>query len=338
MSDSRIAIDAMGGDYAPKEIVVGTVEAARVLKGISKLFLVGDEATIRRELSSLGDIPGIIEVRHASEVVAMDESPATAIRRKKDSSISRAVDLVKLGGADAVFSAGSTGAAVVASQLKLRTLEGVDRSAIACVLPTPVKPFVLLDAGATTDCTPKILAQFAVMGSVYSQEIVGRKNPAIGLLSVGTEDSKGNETTKETFKLLEKSGLNFVGNVEGHDLFEGKLDVVVCDGFVGNVVLKTSESVAHAIGRWLKEEFTKNPIRMFGAMFLRPAIRSIKKKGDPSMYGGAPLLGVNGICVIGHGVSNAKAVFNGIRVASESVAHRLNHLIVEGVKKLGAFS
>jgi glycerol-3-phosphate acyltransferase PlsX len=335
MSDSRIAIDAMGGDYAPQEIVAGTVEAARVLKGISKLFLVGDEAKIRRELSKLGEIPAIIEVRHASEVVAMNEPPATAIRRKKDSSISRAVDLIKMGGADAVFSAGSTGAAVAASQLKLRTLEGVDRSAIACVMPTPVKPFVLLDAGATTDCTAKILAQFAVMGSVYSQEIVGQKNPSIGLLSVGTEDSKGNETTKEAFKLLEKSGLNFVGNVEGHDLFEGKIDVVVCDGFVGNVVLKTSESVASAIGRWLKEEFTRNPIRMFGAMILRPALHSIRQKSDPSMYGGAPLLGVNGICIIGHGVSNAKAVFNGIRVASESVAHRLNHMIVEGVKKLG---
>jgi glycerol-3-phosphate acyltransferase PlsX len=334
MSDSRIAIDAMGGDYAPKEIVAGTVEAARTLKGISKLFLVGDEAAIRRELSSLGDIPAIIETRHASEVVAMDESPATAIRKKKDSSISRAVELIKAGEADAVFSAGSTGAAVAASQLKLRTLEGVDRAAIACVMPTPVKPFVLLDAGATTDCTPRILAQFAVMGAVYSQEIVGQKNPSVGLLSVGTEDSKGNETTKETFKILEKSGLNFAGNVEGHDLYEGKVDVVVCDGFVGNVVLKTSESAAHAMGRWLKEEFTKNWVRILGAMILKPGINSIKRKADPSMYGGAPLLGVNGVTIIGHGVSNANAVCNGIRVANESVAHHLNHLIVEGVKKL----
>jgi glycerol-3-phosphate acyltransferase PlsX len=338
MSDSRIAIDAMGGDYAPKEIVAGAVMAARTLKGISKIFLVGDEAAIRRELSGVGDIHGIIEIRHASQVVEMNESPATAIRRKKDSSISRAVDLIKSGEADAVFSAGSTGAAVVASQLKLRTLEGVDRAAIACVMPTPVKPFVLLDAGATTDCTAKILAQFAVMGSVYSQEIVGQKNPSVGLLSVGTEDSKGNEMTKETFKLLENSGLNFAGNVEGHDLFEGKIDVVVCDGFVGNVVLKTSESVAHAIGRWLKEEFTKNWIRMIGAMILKPGINSMKRRADPSMYGGAPLLGVNGVTIIGHGVSSANAVYNGIRVANESVAHRLNHLIVEGVKKLGGSS
>ncbi len=324
----------MGGDFAPKEIIAGAVEAARSVKGISKLFLVGDEATIRRELSSWGEIPGIIEIRHAAKVVSMDESPATAIRRKKDSSISLAVDLIKAGEADAVFSAGNTGAAVAASQLKLRTLEGVDRAAIACVMPTPVKPFVLLDAGATTDCTPTILSQFAVMGSVYSRQIVGRENPSVGLLSVGTEDLKGNETTKETFKILERSGLNFAGNVEGHDLYEGRIDVVVCDGFVGNVVLKTSESAAHAIGKWLKEEFTKNWVRLLGAMLLRPGINSIKKKADPSMYGGAPLLGVNGVTIIGHGVSNAHAVCNGIRVANESVAHKLNHMIVEGVKKL----
>ena len=330
----RIAVDAMGGDFAPKEIVAGTVEAARTISGITKLFLVGDEAAIKRELSSLGDIPSIIEIRHASEVVGMSEAPAVAIRRKKDSSISRAVELVKSGEADAIFSAGSTGAAVAAAAMKLRTLEGVDRPAIACVIPTPVKPFVLLDAGATTDCTPSILAQFAVMGSVYAQEIVGIKNPLVGLLSVGTEDSKGNEITKGAFKLLEKCGLNFHGNVESHDLFEGRVDVVVCDGFVGNVVLKTSESVAHAVGHWLKDEFTKNPLRMIGAMLLKPGIDSIKRKSDPSMYGGAPLLGVNGICIIGHGVSNAHAVRNGIRVSAESVAHKLNDLIVEGVRKI----
>ncbi len=328
----------MGGDYAPREIVAGTVRAARTLKGISKLYLVGDETAIRRELASLGDVPPIIEIRHASEVVAMDESPATAIRRKKDSSISRSVDMVKAGEADAVFSAGSTGAAVAASQLKLRTLDGVDRAAIACVMPTPVKPFVLLDAGATTDCTPENLIQFAVMGSVYSREIVGQPNPEVGLLSVGTEDSKGNETTKETFRLLEKSGLNFKGNVEGHDLYEGHIDVVVCDGFVGNVVLKTSESAAHAIGRWLKMELTKNALRMFGAMLVKPGLESLKQRADPSAYGGAPLLGVNGITIIGHGVSNAEAVCNGIRVAGESVSHRLNNLIVEGVRKLGSLS
>ncbi|MFH0953034.1 MAG: phosphate acyltransferase PlsX [Verrucomicrobiota bacterium] len=330
----RIAVDAMGGDYAPREIVAGTLEAARTLQGLDKLYLVGDETVLRQELKSRGDVPGSVEIRHASEVVSMDETPAVAIRRKKDSSISRAVEMVKAGEADAVFSAGSTGAAVAAATLKLRTLEGVDRPAIACVLPTPVKPFVLLDAGATTDCTPELLVQFAVMGTVYSREIVGAKNPLVGLLSVGTEDSKGNENTKAAFKLLEKSGLNFHGNVEGHDLFEGHMDVVVCDGFVGNVVLKASESAVHAIGRWIKEEFTRNPLRMLGALLVKPGLDSIKKKSDPSMYGGAPLLGVNGIVIIGHGASNAQAVRNGIRVASESVSHRVTDCIVEGLKKV----
>ena len=329
----RIAVDAMGGDYAPREIVAGTVLAARTLPGLSKLYLVGDEKAIRAELAKHGETPSIIEVRHASEVVGMDESPAVAIRRKKDSSIARAVDLVKSGDADAVFSAGSTGAAVVAATLKLRTLEGIDRAAIACVMPTPVKPFVLLDAGATPDCTPAILMQFGIMGMIYSREIVGCGNPQVGLLSVGTEESKGNEITKLTFGLLEKSGINFSGNVEGHDLYEGKIDVVVCDGFVGNVVLKTSESAAHAMGKWLKEEFTKNPIRILGSLLLKPGIDSIKRRADPSMYGGAPLLGVNGTVIIGHGVSDARATCNGIRVAGESVKHHVNHLIVDEVKR-----
>lgn len=330
----RIAVDAMGGDFAPREIVAGTLTAARTIPGLDKLYLVGNEAVLRQELARHGEVPGLIEVRAASEVVGMDESPAVAIRRKKDSSISRAVDMVKAGGADGVFSAGSTGAAVAAAQLKLRTLEGVDRPAIACVMPTPVKPFVLLDAGATTDCTAELLVQFAVMGAVYAQEIVGQKNPLIGLLSVGTEDSKGNEITKQAFKLLEKSDLNFHGNVEGHDLYEGRIDVVVCDGFVGNVVLKASESAAHAIGRWIKEEFTKNPLRMLGAMLVKPGLDSIKKKSDPSSYGGAPLLGVNGVVIIGHGASNAQAVCNGIRVAAESVAHKVTELIVDGIRKV----
>jgi phosphate acyltransferase len=330
----RIAVDAMGGDYAPREIVAGTIEAARQYGQIEKLYLVGDENAIRNEFKAYSAIPGNIEIRHASEVVGMEEAPAVAIRRKKDSSIGRAVDLVKAGEADAVFSAGNTGAAVAATTLKLRTLEGVQRPAIALVMPTPIKPFVLIDAGANTDCTPLMLAQFAAMGSIYSREIIGQANPLIGLLSIGGEDSKGNETTKEAFAILEKSGLHFQGNIEGHDLFEGKVDVVVCDGFVGNVVLKTSESVAHAIGRWLKEEFTKNPVRLLGSLLLKPALKSLKTRADPAMYGGAPLLGVNGICIIGHGVSSARAVCNGIRVASESIDHHINHEIVEQINKI----
>lgn len=329
----RIAVDAMGGDFAPREIVAGAVKAARELQHIKTMFLVGDRAAIETELAKHGPTPASIQIHHASEVVGMDESPASAVRKKKDSSIARAVDLVKQKEAGAVFSAGSTGAAVASSQLKLRTLEGVDRPGIATVFPSPTKPFVLIDAGATTDCTPKILRQFAVMGAVYSSQILGVKNPRVGLMSIGEEDAKGNETTKETFQLLEKSSLNFAGNIEGHDLFEGEIDVVVCDGFVGNVILKTSESVGHAISTWIKQEFTQNPIRILGALLLRGALKSFKQKINPEAYGGAPLLGVNGICVIGHGSSSAFAAYNGIRVATEAMQHDINHLIVEEIKR-----
>lgn len=329
----RIAVDAMGGDHAPSAIVEGAVQAARQLEHITKLFLVGDETAIKRELAKHGAPPASIEIRHCTEVIAMGETPATAVRRKRDSSINRAVDLVKDGEADAIFSAGSTGAQVASSQLKLRTLEGIDRPAIATVFPSPTRPFVLLDAGANTDCTPDMLRQFAVMGSIYSREILKVTNPRVGLMSIGEEDAKGNSVTKETFSLLEKAGLNFAGNIEGHDLFEGEIDVVVCDGFVGNVVLKTSESVAHAIGVWLKQEFKANPLRIFGAICLSGALKSLKAKLDPSAYGGAPLLGVNGVSVIGHGSSNAFAVFNGIRVSAEAVKQDINHAIIAGVKK-----
>lgn len=330
----RIAVDAMGGDHAPGAIVTGAVTAAREFGQITRLFLVGDEQAVKAELNRHRDVPASIEIRHCTEVVGMGESPAAAVRRKKDSSINRAVDLVRDGEADAVFSAGSTGAQVASSQLKLRTLEGVQRPAIATIFPSPTRPFVLLDAGANTDCTPAMLAQFAVMGTVYSREILKVANPRVALMSVGEEDAKGNAVTKEAFALLEKSNLNFGGNCEGHDLFEGEIDVVVCDGFVGNVILKTSESVAHAVGSWLKQEFKANAIRIFGAMFLRGAFRALKKKLDPSAYGGAPLLGVNGVSIIGHGSSNAYAVKNGIRSSMEAVQQDINHAIVDGIRAL----
>ena len=334
----RIAVDAMGGDFAPREIVAGAIEAARSQDRISQLFLVGDETAIRAELARHKDVPAKIEVRHCTEVVEMHESPANAVRKKKDSSISRAVEMVKAGEADAVFSAGNTGAAVAASQLKLRTLEGILRPAIATVFPSPTKPFVLVDAGANTDSTPQMLVQFVVMGSVYAREILKVKNPVVGLMSIGEEDAKGNETTKEAFGLLEKSGLNFKGNIEGHDLFEGEIDVVVCDGFLGNVILKTSESVAHAIGLWLKQEFTANPLRMFGALCLKGALKGLKRKIDPGSYGGAPLLGVNGVCIIAHGASDAVASSNGIGVCVTAVSQDINRQIIEGVKKAGIVS
>jgi glycerol-3-phosphate acyltransferase PlsX len=331
----RIAVDAMGGDFAPREIVAGAVDAARKFESITKLILVGDETAIRQELARHKGYPDKIEIRHCTEIVGMDESPASAVRKKKDSSIAVSVDMVKAGEADAVFSAGNTGAAVAASQLKLRTLEGVLRPAIATVFPSPTRPFVLVDAGANTDSTPQMLVQFAVMGSVYAREILDVKRPVVGLMSIGEEDAKGNETTKQAFTLLEKAGLNFRGNIEGHDLFEGEIDVVVCDGFLGNVILKTSESVAHAIGEWLKQEFMANPLRMLGACCLKGALKGLKKKLDPGTYGGAPLLGVNGVCIIAHGASDANAACNGIGVCATAVSHQVNSHIVEGVKNAG---
>jgi glycerol-3-phosphate acyltransferase PlsX len=335
----RISIDAMGGDYAPQEIVAGTLQAAEKLQGLEKLFLVGDESAIKAELAKhKGKVPSCIEIVHASEVVGMGESPVVAIRRKKDSSIARALELVKDGKADAIFSAGNTGAAVAGATLKLRTLKGVARPAIAAIMPTSEAPYVLLDAGANPDSTPEMLQQFAVMGSIYSREILGIKNPTVGLLSIGEEAAKGNETTKKTFSFLENSHLNFVGNVESRDLFSGKVSVAVCDGFVGNVVLKTSEAVASMIGSWLKTMFKASPIRMLGYLLSRSVFTEMRSHADPANHGGAPLLGANGIVIIGHGSSSAFATFNGIRVASEAIDHDLNHLIEAELESINSSS
>ena len=329
----RISVDAMGGDFAPKEIVKGALDAASKIQGLEKLFLVGDEDLIKNELNkSQFSIPNVIEIVSASEVVEMGEAPASAIRKKKDSSISRAIDLVKEGKADAIFSAGNTGAAVAAATLKLRTLEGVYRPAIATVMPTSEDPFVLLDAGANTDSTPEMLQQFAVMGKIYCKEILGVKSPKIGLLSIGEEEAKGNETTKNCFNLLNNLDLNFVGNVEARDLFSGKVDVAICDGFVGNVLLKTTEAVAGMISSWLKDLYQKSILRKIGYLLSKGVFKTIKNKVDPSHYGGAPLLGSNGIVIIGHGSSNSMAAYNGIRVASEAISHDLNHLIESELK------
>ena len=333
----RISIDAMGGDFAPREIVAGTLQAAEKLQGIETLFLVGDETAIQAELKKhKGTVPSCIEIVHASEVVGMGESPAVAIRRKKDSSIARAIEWVKDGKADAIFSAGNTGAAVAAATLKLRTLKGVSRPAIATVMPTPKDPFVLLDAGANPDSTPEMIQQYAVMGSIYSREILGVENPSVGLLSIGGEAAKGNEITKKTFGLLEQTKLNFIGNVESGDLYGGKVSVAVCDGFVGNVVLKTSEAVARMISNWLKEMFCANPLRILGYFLARGVFKEMKSHADPSSYGGAPLLGANGVVIIGHGSSNALATFNAIRVASEAIDHDVNHLIEAELKSINS--
>lgn len=328
----RIALDAMGGDYAPKNTVEGAVLALKEYAQIQQLFLVGDAVSVGSELKRIGYQDHRIEIFHASEVIGMKESAAKAIRHKKDASISRAVDLVKNNSAQAVVSAGHTGAAVAASVLKLRTLKGIERPAIACLLPTESKVFVLIDGGANPDSSPQNLVQFAIMGSVFSRQVLGYKSPSIALMSIGEEDTKGNDVTKEAFRLLKRSGLNFRGNIEGHDLFENPTEVVVCDGFTGNVVLKTSEALAHAIFIWLKHELFKSPVRKLGAKLAEGAFRAIGKKTNYEEYGGMPLLGVNGICIIAHGASSPLAIKNAVRAAAESIKHEINPHILHEVQ------
>ena len=243
----------------------------------------------------------------------MSDGAVEAVRRKKDSSVNRAVDLVKHGQADAIVSAGHTGAAVAASMIKLRTLPGVERPGIASLIPTETNVFVLIDAGANIDARPMHLVQYGIMGSVYSRHVLKYENPTVGLMSIGDEDAKGSGLTKEVFKLLKESPLNFRGNIEGHDLFEEPVEVVLCDGFVGNVVLKTCEAIAHAIFSWLKHELKKSPMRLLGASMAKGAFKAIHKKTNWEDYGGSPLLGVNGICIIAHGASTPLAVQNALR-------------------------
>src|ERR1700724_115028 len=328
----KISVEAMGGDFGAPHLVPGAVMALREYPHISKLFLVGDTPQIESELKKLNCNDGKIDIVHSTQVVDMSDKAWSAVRRKKDSSVSRAVDLVKRGSADAIVSAGHTGAAVAASMIKLRTLPGIDRPGIAAVLPTETNVFVLVDAGANIDARPEHLIQYAFMGSVYSRHVLHYKNPTVGLISLGDEDVKGTELTKEVFKMLKPSSLNFVGNIEGRHLFEDPVEVVVCDGFVGNVILKTCESISVAIFTWLKHELMKSGARMAGAYLARNAFKTIKKKVNYEEYGGMPLLGVNGICIIAHGASTPKAIKNALRVAAESIQHEINPQILREVQ------
>lgn len=327
----KIALDGMGGDWAPANPVAGAIEALRRFPQIERLYLVGREAELKAEIDKHGTPPRGIEIVPAAQVVGMSDAAIDSVRRKKDSSISIAVDLVKRGDAQAVVSAGHTGAAVAASTVRLRTLPGVVRPGIATVLPTETNLFVLIDAGANIDAKPVHLGQYAIMGSAYSEHVLGYKNPSVGLMSIGTEEVKGNDLTKEAFKLLSALPINFRGNIEGHDLFEKPVEVVVTDGFVGNVMLKTTESIAAAMFHWLKHELAQNPLRSFGAMLSRGAFREIRRKTNYEEYGGSPLLGVDGICIIAHGASSPLAITNAIRVAAESISHDLNPHIIEKI-------
>ena len=329
----KIALDAMGGDFGPPNLVAGAAMALREYARIEKLFLVGDTPQIEAELKKHSCNDRRIEIVHSTQVVEMSDKAVESVRRKKDSSISRAIDLIKQGDAAAVVSAGHTGAAVAATTIKLRMLPGVERPGIASIIPTESNIFVLIDAGANVDPRPIHLLQYGIMGSVYSRHVLGYPNPTIGLMSIGEEDVKGSEFTKEVFKQLKQSSMNFRGNIEGHDLFAHPVEVVVCDGFVGNVILKTCESVGDAIFNWLKHELTKNAMRIAGAYLAQNAFRAIKKKVNYEEYGGSPLLGVNGICIIGHGSSTPLAIKNALRVAAESIEHEVNPHIVEEVRR-----
>lgn len=328
----KIALDGMGGDFAPQNTIAGSVMALTENPRITRLFLTGDEPTLRAELAKHGCRDPRIEIVHTTQVVEMSEHAVEAVRKKKDSSLSRAVDLVKSGQAEAVVSAGHTGAMVAATTIKLRTLEGVERPGIATFLPTERNVCVLIDAGANVDARPEHMMQYAIMGTVVSKHVLGFANPAVGLMSIGGEDVKGSEFTREIFRLLRGSKLNFRGNVEGHDLFENPVEVVLCDGFTGNVVLKTTEATATAVFHWLKRELKSSPVRMAGAWLARNAFRAIHNKTNYEMYGGSPLVGVNGIAIIAHGSSSALAIKNALRVAGEYIEKRINPLIVEAIR------
>src|SRR4051812_30475433 len=329
----RIAVDVMGGDHGCGVVIQGAKRALETHKNITALYLVGNKAAIHAALPPGGFRDHRVRVVHASEVLTMDDKPASAIRRKKDASIVRAVELVREKKADAVISQGNTGGIFASATFKLGRIPGVDRGGIATIIPSLDNEFVLLDSGANIESKPIHLAHYAVMGSIYSRQILGYKNPRVGILSNGTEDTKGNELTLAAFKLCKHLDINFIGNVEGHDLFKSRVDVVVCDGFVGNIVLKTCESMAVGIFTMLRRELKANLGRKLGALLAQNAFRTIKKRMDPEAHGGAPLLGFNGAVMKAHGSARERAIASAIRVTTESLKHGTNQLIASQIAK-----
>jgi len=311
----RVAVDAMGGDFAPVEVVKGALLAARADANL-EIVLVGDQTLLEQELSTQGDVPPSISIRHASEVIEMKEHPASAIRRKRDSSLVVCGQMVKSGEVDATISAGNTGAAMAIATLNIGRIPGIDRPAIATTLPTLHGRTLLVDAGANVDCSPVNLLQFATLGSVYTSRVLGIAEPRVGLLNIGGEEGKGDELRRTTYDLLKQQPLNFIGNVEGKDVFEGTADVVVCDGFSGNVLLKTGEGVAELIVAILQNEMGATPEIRESLTAFQPVLYRLHKRIDYSETGGAPLLGVNGVSFIGHGRSKAKAIASGIAAAA----------------------
>jgi phosphate acyltransferase len=323
----RIAVDVMGGDHGPATVIDGVALALATSPKLSAVYLVGCREQITARLRSTGCKDARIQIVHASDVLTMEDKPVEALRKKKDSSILRAVDLVKSGNADAVVSCGNTGGLVAAATIRLRPLPGVDRPAIATVIPGPESEFVLLDSGASVECRPLHFLHFAIMGHVYARELLNKPHPRVAILSNGTESNKGNSLTQEASRLCRQADINFTGYVEGHGLFHNQVDVVVCDGFVGNIVLKTIESFANGLVGWLKTELAKNPKRMLGAMLARNALRTIRKRMDPEACGGASLLGLNGHVTKAHGSARERAIMNAIRFTAEAVRHQLQKAV-----------
>lgn len=323
----RIAVDAMGGDFAPKEIVDGARQAALDIE--AAVTLTGDISAIEAALASRGTRPANLEIEHAGDVIGMGESPRAALRGRDDSSMARAVMMVAEGRAQAVISAGNSGAFMALSAMRLGMVPGVRRPAIACVMPSPNGPHVLLDAGANADCKPEHLRDFGLMGAIYAEYALGISHPRVGVLSIGEEQGKGNELTKAAYELLEATGLDFVGNVEPAAIYDDGADVIVADGFVGNVVLKTSEAVAELLLDQIRSAVRGRLALKLAAPWLRSALRGIMSDFDYSEYGGALLLGVNGVSIVSHGCSDAHAIRNAVRFAHEVVQNRVVERISE---------
>jgi phosphate acyltransferase len=327
----RIAVDVMGGDHGCGVVIAGVKRALEENKNLSVIYLVGNKDHIHAALPPRGFRDHRVKVVHTTEVVEMEDEPVAAVKKKKDSSIVRAADLVREGKADALVSLGNTGGIFAAATFGVGRIAGVKRGCIAAVMPRHDTEFVFLDAGANIECKPSYLAQFAVMGNVYSREVFKRKNPRVGILSNGTEDSKGNELTLEAFRLCKKLNLNFIGNVEGHDLFKEHVDVVVCDGFTGNIVLKTCESLAVAMFTMLKRELMNSAQRKFGAFLAKGAFQSIRRRMDPEVYGGAPMLGFNSLVFKAHASARERAVASAIRHTANAVQNHINDIIARDI-------
>ncbi|NQT06702.1 MAG: phosphate acyltransferase PlsX [Candidatus Omnitrophica bacterium] len=326
----KIAIDGMGGDKAPGVIVEGAIEYTREFD--HEVIIVGQEEVLKKELSKHDYKKDRIEVVHAPQVIDMGDSPISSIRSKKDSSISVAVKLVREKRASAIVSAGNTGAVVCAASFMLGLLKGIERPGISIIFPTSNSDNALMiDAGANIDPKSTHMFQYGLMADAYCRFLLGKNNPRIGLLSIGEEETKGTGFIKEAHKLLDDSKLNFIGNVEGRDIFTGACDVILCDGFVGNVVLKVSESLAGAVGTLLKRELSRNIVTKVGSVLCRSTFDALKKELDYAEYGGAPLLGVNGTCIIGHGSSSSRAIKNALRVATEFTKQNINEYIINGL-------